>query len=164
MRRILIVDDDPRICQAIRVWLTRQEFGFSVSIADGGVGGLAADADFLHLAGRLGATRCLRKPFKPATLLDIIDECLSETEPHRRHVERLGRVTNARSEGHVVSERLDEVPGRHVARQHVARQHVARQIERSSLTAGGISCAAAFVFVGGDKCRAIESSIRGNGD
>jgi hypothetical protein len=131
MRRILIVDDDPRICQAIRVWLTRHGYGFSVSIADRGVGGLLAGAeasrsDFLHLASRLGATRCLRKPFKPATARDIIDECLSETDPHRGHVERLGRVTNAGSEGHGVSELLDEVPGRHVA----------IQIERSSLTAG----------------------------
>ena len=36
--------------------------------------------EFLRLATRLGATRCLRKPFKPATSLGVIDECLSEAE------------------------------------------------------------------------------------
>jgi DNA-binding NtrC family response regulator len=174
MRRILIVDDDPQVCQAIGGWLTRH--GFRVSTADGGVGGLAAldnatfdlmivdvfmpnlrgfesvrifhqhapgipliaisghafsdadpsGSDFLLQASKLGATRCLRKPFKPATLLDIIDECLSEAVPHRRHVERLGRVANALSEGQDTSELADKVPGRHVA----------GEIERSSLTAG----------------------------
>ena len=51
--------------------------------------------EFLQLATRLGATRCLRKPFKPATLLDVIDECLSQAEPHRRHVAALGAVAEA---------------------------------------------------------------------
>jgi len=32
----------------------------------------------------LGATRCLHKPFRPATLLSVIDECLSEAESHRK--------------------------------------------------------------------------------
>jgi DNA-binding response OmpR family regulator len=40
MRRILVVDDDPHICLAIRAWL--QRYGFRVSIVDGGVDGLAA--------------------------------------------------------------------------------------------------------------------------
>jgi DNA-binding response OmpR family regulator len=40
MRRILVVDDDPHICLAIRAWLKR--YGFRVSIANGGVNGLAA--------------------------------------------------------------------------------------------------------------------------
>ena len=39
----------------------------------------------LKMARSLGATRCLRKPFRPATLLSVIDECLSEAEPHRRY-------------------------------------------------------------------------------
>jgi DNA-binding response OmpR family regulator len=39
MRRILVVDDDPHICLAIRAWLKR--YGFRVSIADGRVYGLA---------------------------------------------------------------------------------------------------------------------------
>jgi DNA-binding response OmpR family regulator len=49
------------------------------------------------VATRLGATRCLRKPFKPGTLLTVIDECLSESEPHRRHVATLGAIANALS-------------------------------------------------------------------
>ena len=34
--------------------------------------------DFLRMALELGAARCLRKPFTPATLLAVIDECLLE--------------------------------------------------------------------------------------
>jgi CheY-like chemotaxis protein len=34
MRRILVVDDEPHICLAIRAWLKR--YGFRVTIADGG--------------------------------------------------------------------------------------------------------------------------------
>jgi CheY-like chemotaxis protein len=116
MRRILVVDDDPHICLAIRTWLKR--YGFRVSVADGGTNGLlaldnstfdlmivdifmphmrgfesirmfhdhaptvpliaisgyafsgleASSPDFLRMALRLGATRCLRKPFRPTTL------------------------------------------------------------------------------------------------
>ena len=40
MRRILVVDDDPHVGRAIRVWL--QHHGFRVSTADGGPSGLAA--------------------------------------------------------------------------------------------------------------------------
>jgi DNA-binding response OmpR family regulator len=50
------------------------------------------------MAIKLGATRCLRKPFRPTTLLSVIDECLSEAEPHRRPVAALAAVTNALSE------------------------------------------------------------------
>jgi CheY-like chemotaxis protein len=146
MRRILVVDDDPHICLAIRAWL--QRYGFKVAIADGGASGLVAldnstfdlmivdifmpnmrgfesirvfhdhaptvpliaisgyvfsgpegtSPDFLRRALELGATRCLRKPFRPATLLSVIDECLSEAEPHRRFVATLTSVTNVRSE------------------------------------------------------------------
>jgi CheY-like chemotaxis protein len=42
--------------------------------------------DFLRMALKLGATRCLRKPFRPTTLPSVIDECLSAAEPHRRYV------------------------------------------------------------------------------
>jgi CheY-like chemotaxis protein len=143
MRRILVVDDDPHICLAIRAWLKR--YGFRVSIADGGIKGLAAlshspydlmivdifmpnmrgfesirvfhdhapsvpliaisgyafsgpeaaGSDFLRMAIRLGATRCLRKPFRPTTLLSVIDECLSQAEPHRRYVATLAAVADA---------------------------------------------------------------------
>ena len=34
--------------------------------------------DFLRMALELGASRCLRKPFAPAALLAVINECLSE--------------------------------------------------------------------------------------
>ena len=40
MRRILVVDDDPHICLAVRAWLKR--YGFNVAIADGGATGLVA--------------------------------------------------------------------------------------------------------------------------
>ena len=146
MRRILVVDDDPHICLAIRAWLKR--YGFRVAIADGGINGLAAldnatfdlmivdifmpdmrgfesirvfhdhaptvpliaisgyafsgpeaaSSDFLRMALQLGATRCLRKPFRPTTLLSVIDECLSEADPHRSHVARLAAVAGTATE------------------------------------------------------------------
>ena len=34
--------------------------------------------DFLRMTLELGASRCLRKPFTPAALLTVINECLSE--------------------------------------------------------------------------------------
>ena len=40
--------------------------------------------DFLRMALDLGATRCLRKPFTPATLLAVIDECLLEAQCLRK--------------------------------------------------------------------------------
>ena len=58
----------------------------------------ASNPDLPRMALRLGATRCLRKPFKPTTLLGVIDECLSEAEPHRRHIAAMAEATNARSE------------------------------------------------------------------
>ena len=146
MRRILVVDDDPHVCLAVRAWLKR--YGFRVSIADGGASGLVAldtatfdlmivdifmpnmrgfesirtfherapavpliaisgyafsgleapGPDLLKMAVGLGATRCLRKPFRPRTLLGVIDQCLSEAEPHRRYVATLATVGNALSE------------------------------------------------------------------
>jgi CheY-like chemotaxis protein len=146
MRRILVVDDDPHICLAIRAWLKR--YGFKVAVADGGTSGLVAldnstfdlmivdifmprmrgfesirvfhnhaptvpliaisgyafsnpessSPDFLRMALRLGATRCLRKPFRPTTLLSVIDECLLEAEPHRKYVATLAAVASALSE------------------------------------------------------------------
>ena len=38
--------------------------------------------DFLRMALELGATRCLRKPFAPAALLAVINECLAEAQSH----------------------------------------------------------------------------------
>jgi CheY-like chemotaxis protein len=127
MKRILVVDDDPLICAAIRAWL--EQSGFAVIVADGGETGLRAfdsstfdlmivdifmphmrgfesvrvfhqrapmvpliaisgyvfveqrtpAPDFLRMALELGATRCLRKPFTPKTLLTVIDQCLAES-------------------------------------------------------------------------------------
>jgi CheY-like chemotaxis protein len=53
--------------------------------------------EFLRLATRPGATRCLRKPFKPATSPGVIDECQSEAESHRRHVTALAAVAAAQA-------------------------------------------------------------------
>jgi DNA-binding response OmpR family regulator len=44
--------------------------------------------DFLKMALELGASRCLRKPFTPAALLGVINECLSEArERHPNKVQ-----------------------------------------------------------------------------
>src|SRR5450432_3058006 len=61
-------------------------------------GSESSGPDFVRMAVRLGATRCLRKPFRPTTLLSVIDQCLSEAEPHRRYVATLAAVTSALSE------------------------------------------------------------------
>jgi CheY-like chemotaxis protein len=58
----------------------------------------AVSPDFVRMAHRFGATRCLRKPFRPTTLLGVIDQCLSESEPHKRYVATLAAVTSALSE------------------------------------------------------------------
>jgi CheY-like chemotaxis protein len=131
IKRILVVDDDPLICGAIRAWIEQR--GFAVVIANSGEAGLNAlecstfdlmivdifmphmkgfqsvrvfhqraptvpliaisgyvfaeqrmpAPDFLNMALRLGATRCLRKPFTPSTLLSVIDACLLETESRK---------------------------------------------------------------------------------
>ena len=46
----------------------------------------------VKMALSLGATRCLCKPFRPATLLGMIDQCLSEAEPHRSHTAALAAI------------------------------------------------------------------------
>ena len=156
MRRILVVDDDPHICLAVRAWLKR--YGFRVSIADGGPNGLAAldnatfdlmivdifmpnmrgfesirlfhdhaptvpliaisgyafagsEPDFVRMAVRLGAARCLRKPFRPTTLLSVIDQCLSEADPHCRYVATLAAVTSAVSEPHAKAKSSNRARG-----------------------------------------------------
>lgn len=38
--------------------------------------------DFLRMALALGATRCIRKPFKPRDLLAIIENCLAALAPN----------------------------------------------------------------------------------
>ena len=38
--------------------------------------------DFLRMTLELGAAQCLRKPFKPATLLAVVNNCLKDFTPH----------------------------------------------------------------------------------
>lgn len=40
--------------------------------------------DFLRMALELGATRCLRKPFRPVALLTVVNECIAECSPVSR--------------------------------------------------------------------------------
>ncbi len=153
-RRILVVDDDPHICLALRAWLTRYES--EVAVADSNPAGLLAIAqtafdlmivdvfmrnmrglesiglfhhrapevpliaisgyafsnlemscpNVLQLALSLGATCCLRKPFRPATKLSAIDQCLSEADRRRSYTATLASVAEA------VSERRDKT-GKH---------------------------------------------------
>jgi CheY-like chemotaxis protein len=42
--------------------------------------------DFLRMALELGASRCLRKPFAPATLMAMIDMCLREVDRRRENI------------------------------------------------------------------------------
>jgi hypothetical protein len=58
MPRILVVDDDPMVCTALEVCLVR----------------------FLRMALDLGATRGLRKPFTPVTLMTVINERLADNQ------------------------------------------------------------------------------------
>lgn len=70
-------------------------------IAISGYAFAGAEADnpaCVKMALSLGATRCLCKPFRPATLLGMIDQCLSEAEPHRRHSAALAALAGAVSE------------------------------------------------------------------
>ena len=53
------------------------------------------DPACFRMALSLGATRCLRKPFRPTTLLGVIDECLSEAEPRRKHAAALAAIASA---------------------------------------------------------------------
>jgi DNA-binding response OmpR family regulator len=83
MRRILVVDDDRHTRLAMDIWL--KQCGFWVAITDGGE----------RMAHSLGATRRLRKPFRPATLLGVIDVCLSEAEQRRKHAAALATIASA---------------------------------------------------------------------
>jgi CheY-like chemotaxis protein len=53
------------------------------------------DPACFRMALSLGATRCLRKPFRPATLLGVIDECLTEAEQRRKHTAALAAIVSA---------------------------------------------------------------------
>ncbi len=53
------------------------------------------DPACFRMALSLGATRCLRKPFRPTTLLSVIDECLSGAEQRRKHAAALADIAGA---------------------------------------------------------------------
>jgi CheY-like chemotaxis protein len=60
MRRILVVDDDPLIGHAMRIWLERHGYEVSTAISGGAFGDAeTTGSDLLRLAARLGATRYL---------------------------------------------------------------------------------------------------------
>jgi CheY-like chemotaxis protein len=46
--------------------------------------------DFLGMTLELGASRCLSKPFTPAVLLTVIDECLAEVRSRAAGIAQLG--------------------------------------------------------------------------
>jgi CheY-like chemotaxis protein len=85
---LMIVDifmPDMRGFESIRMFHERAPRVPLIAISGYAFSDLEASCpDFLQLALRLGAARCLRKPFRPSTLLSVIDECLSEAEPLRR--------------------------------------------------------------------------------
>lgn len=62
-------------------------YAFSVSERD--------DPACFRMTLSLGATRCLRKPFRPATLPGVIDECLSEAERRRKPAAALAALAGA---------------------------------------------------------------------
>jgi hypothetical protein len=96
MRCILVVDDDPHVGLA-----TRAPSVPLIAICGYAFSSLEiAGTDVLGMAARLGATRCLRTPVRPTTLLNVIDQCLSEVEPHREYVATLSAVAKTISEQH----------------------------------------------------------------
>ena len=97
MRRIPVVDDDLHVGRTLRIWL--EQHGFRVSIADGGSDGLAAlDNGTFDLMIDVFVPQIARLRSAPATLLNVIDECLFEAEPDRPQVATLGAVANAVTE------------------------------------------------------------------
>jgi CheY-like chemotaxis protein len=93
---LLVVDvfmPNMRGFESIRLFHERAPKVPLIAISGGAFGDVdATGPDFLRLAAKLGATRCLRKPFKPSTLLGVIDDCLSQAEPHQRFVVALGAL------------------------------------------------------------------------
>jgi CheY-like chemotaxis protein len=82
--------------EAIRLFHQRAPAVPLIAISGFAFAGAEADNPAcLKMALSLGATRCLCKPFRPATLLGMIDECLAEAEPHRRHNATLAAVVSA---------------------------------------------------------------------
>jgi CheY-like chemotaxis protein len=85
--------------ESIRLFHQRAPTVPLIAISGYAFSGAEANDPACHkLALDLGATRCLRKPVRPSTLLGLIDQCLSEAEPHRRHNATLAAVASAVSE------------------------------------------------------------------
>ncbi len=84
---------------SIRMFHERAPAVPSIAISGSAFSALeASNPDFLTTAVRLGATRCLRKLFKPTTLLGVVDECLFKAEPRRKHAVMLAAVASALSD------------------------------------------------------------------
>ena len=73
--------------ESIRIFHERAPAVPLIAISGYAFATLASPApDFLRMAHDLGAARCLRKPLAPATLLNMIDECLTEARPRGKGI------------------------------------------------------------------------------
>ena len=77
--------------------------------------------DFLRMALELGAARCLRKPFTPAALLTVINECLAEARVPLR-----GRRSSRDSDRRIVCARRLQESSPAIA--DIAVTHAARSV------------------------------------
>jgi hypothetical protein len=59
---------------------------FALSLTHGSGGIFEVTTADHGTAGAIGATRCLREIFRPATWLEVIDECPAADNPHRKQV------------------------------------------------------------------------------
>jgi hypothetical protein len=96
MRRILVVDDDLHVRQAIMGvrgdtavsarahGALDRAFGYAFSDTE------TSGPEFLRPAMRLGVPPA--QAVQSTTLLGVIDECPSQAEPHRRNAGRSGRL------------------------------------------------------------------------
>src|SRR5436190_14736289 len=66
--------------ESIRIFLERAPSIPLIAMSGYAFANIDAPApDFLRMALELGATRCLRKPFAPAVLIALINECVAES-------------------------------------------------------------------------------------
>lgn len=98
---LMIVDifmPDMRGFQSIRVFHDYAPAVPLIAISGYAFSGLGASGpECLQMALSLGATRCLRKPFRPTTLLAVIDDCLSEAALQQRYFPTPAAIANRRS-------------------------------------------------------------------
>ena len=96
---LMIVDilmPNMRGFESVRLFHQREPAVPLIAISGCAFAGIeAGDPACVKMALSLGATRCLCKPFRPTTLLGMIDECLSEAEPHRRHAAAFAALAGA---------------------------------------------------------------------